>query len=154
MADELEARIRRLEDIEAIKKMKATYMYLADDGDWQGVVDLFAEEAVADFGPFGHYEGKSELAKFYQDYFSSLSLLVPMIHNPIIEVKGDRGTGKWYLEEPCTDASTNRALWLAVKYEDEYVKIDGEWKFKTLIAKFYFRTPYDEGWVKTRMYEA
>lgn len=75
-----------------------------------------------------------------------------MCHNPVIEVNGDKAKGEWYFDGPITHAPTNRALWMAGKYEDEYVKVQGEWKFNKLICKIYYRTPYDEGWVKTRMY--
>jgi len=152
--EELEARIRRLQDIEAIKKLKATFAYLIDTGDWQGVANLFTEEAVLDSGPLGHCEGRAEIAKFFRDDIpQTFSFTVHMYHNPVIEVKGDKATGEWYYKVPATHASTNRALWIVGKYEEEYTKVEGEWKFKAFASKSYFVTPYDEGWVKTRAYQ-
>ena len=154
MAEELEARIRRLEDIEAIKKLKATFAYLIDTGDWQGAANLFTEDAILDSGALGHCEGKAEIAKFLRDNLPQIfSFTVHMYHNPVIEVKGGKATGEWYYKVPATHASTNRALWVVGKYEDEYVKVGGEWKFKTWVSKTCFATPYDEGWVKTKAYQ-
>lgn len=155
--EELEARIRLLEDIEAIKKLKATYGYLADALNWQGMVNLFTDDAIADFGPMGRYEGKEELTKCLRDIaFPASPFTVHMFHNPIIEVRGEKATGEWYFEVPATHAPPNRvarAAWMAGKYEEQYVKVGGEWKFKMIVAKVYYDTPYDEGWVKTKMYE-
>jgi len=152
--EELETRIRLLEDIEAIKKLKATYLYLQDARDWQGMANLFADDGLADFGSLGRIEGKAQIAEFYRDVLPrSFSFMAHMGHNPIIEVEGDRATGKWYFELPATHAPTNRAVWIAGGYEDEYVKVNGGWKLKTCVGIPYYITPYDEGWVKTKMYE-
>jgi len=153
VSEGLEARIKILEDIEAIKKLKATYAYFADTGNWQGMVNLYTDEAVVEFVSMGRYEGKSEITGFFRDMLPrALPFMTHMFHNPVIEVKGEKATGEWYFEVPATHAPTNRAVWMVGKYEEEYVKVSGEWKFKKILAEFYFYTPYDEGWVKTRMY--
>lgn len=151
--EDMEARIKFLEDIELIKKLKARLCYLYDAGDWQSVLDLFTEDAVADFGPFGRYEGK-EIVKFYRDIAPvALPFTMHMCHNACIEVNGDKATGEWYFEVPGTHVKTNRAVWIAGKYTDEFVKADSEWKIKKTTAEPYYYTPYDEGWVKTKFYE-
>ena len=149
--EELQARIAVLEDIEAIKKLQAKYLYMVDAGDWQGLVNLFTEEPVLDLGSFGIYKGKEELAKFYRELPQSLPLMVHMGHNPVIEVNGGKATGEWYYEVPATDAATNRALWIVGKFEVQFVKVGEGWKYKTFTAKCIFNTPYDEGWVKTNL---
>jgi len=150
--EELEARIGLLEDTEAIKKLQATFCYANDSFDWQRTVDLFTADAVAEYGPFGNYKGKEEITKFCRDMLpKSISFLEHMLHNSIIEVKGNTATGVWYFETPVTQAPTPRAMWIAGKYNAEYVKIDGQWKFKKLAVEFYYITPYEDGWVKTKM---
>ena len=149
--ESLAARIALLEDIEAIKKAQARFLYLIDDEDWQGVASMFMEPAVLDLGPSGCYRGREEIAKFYRELPQSLPLMVHMSHNPIVEVKGDNATGEWYYEVPATDAVANRAMWMVGKFEVEFAKINGEWKIKTWLAKCIYKTPYDEGWVKTNL---
>ena len=151
--EKLEMGVRLLEDIEAIKKLQAAFCYANDDDDWQGVADLFVKDGVAEFGPFGHHEGKEEIGKFFRELPPSMPFRFHTLHNPIIEVKGGKATGEWTFETSATHGSTNRALWIAGKYEVDYVKVDGEWKFKTFAGKFHYSTPYDEGWVKTKMHE-
>ena len=151
-AQDLEARVQILEDIEAIKKLHAKYCYLVDTGGWQEVVKLFVKDATIDFGTVGSGKNMAEITKFYKETFPRLlPFSLHMNHNPAIEVKGEKATGEWCLHVAATHGETNRALWTAGRYQNEYVKESGEWKIKTLSVKRIFATPYDEGWVKTRL---
>ncbi|MBN2099971.1 MAG: nuclear transport factor 2 family protein, partial [Dehalococcoidia bacterium] len=47
---DIEARVRRLEDIEAIKKLKARYWRCVDRKLWAEMAEVFTEEATADYG--------------------------------------------------------------------------------------------------------
>ena len=73
-----------------------------------------------------------------------------MVHNPIVEVDGDRATGKWYYEAPTTDATEGTAQWMMGTYLEEYIKKDGQWKFISIKTKWNYISPYDEGWAKNR----
>ena len=152
--EELESRIKVLEDIEAIKKLRATYCYLCDAGlgDARNLDELlshFSQNARLDFGPNAKFEGREGLRTFFGGIVpEALSFCMHMVHDPIIEVKGDRATGKWYFEVPATARAENRAQWLAGTYEEEYVTENGEWKFDSIRAIFNYITPYDQGWVK------
>jgi ketosteroid isomerase-like protein len=149
---ELETRIAVLEDIEAIKKLKYQYAHLVDTRNWRDFAKLATEDAIWDFGDLGLYKGREEIIHFTRDIIlEAYSFMMHMFHNPIIEVKGDTATGEWYFEVPATDKAKNRAVWISGRYEEEYVKIKGEWKFKKVVGNIYFITPYDEGWVKTKM---
>ena len=156
--DELLARVRVLEDIEAIRKLKATYCYLCDAGleDERNRDELLAHftgDARVDFGfgPASVYEGREGLKTFFgQVVPTAVSFCMHMVHNPIIEVNGDRATGRWYYEAPTTDAATNRAQWMAGTYEEEYVRENGAWKFASIKTRWKYISPYDEGWAKNR----
>jgi ketosteroid isomerase-like protein len=149
--DQLERRLQALEDIEAIKKLKARYCaacdnnYHADD-----IAALFTEDAVWDGGAFGKCEGREAIRRFFRGAPQIFPFAIHQVMNPIIEVQGDKATGRWYLFQPCTLAEGNQAAWLAARYEEEYVKVGGEWKFKHLKVLPSFFTPYGEGWVKKR----
>jgi len=77
---------------------------------------------------------------------SSLSYSAHMVSNPIIEVDGEKATGDWYVLVPCTGRAQNVAAWIQGRYEEEYVKENGEWKWKSITARFDHITPFDEGW--------
>ena len=47
---DLESRLAALEDIEAIKKLKARYLRCVDNRLWDEMNECFAEDVVADYG--------------------------------------------------------------------------------------------------------
>jgi len=159
----LEERIKVLEEIEEIKKLKARYTFAVDTRDWDYVLSCYTDDAVFDLTGFagGVYRGKKELTKFFkEDLESILPFMIHLLHNPVIEVdlKNNTAKGEWYYFEPVTwgttdvDRKANRvkqAGWIAGKYMDEYVKINGQWKFKSTVIKFFYQTKYSDGWAKT-----
>ena len=152
--EQIGARLQRLEDIENIKQLKARYCAFCDENyNSQGITSLFTDDGVWDGGNLGRAEGHAEIAKFFERAPSAFSFAIHNVMNPIIEVDGDRATGHWYLLQPLTRRSRTGeegAMWLAGRYEDEYVRIGGEWKFKRL--KFITRVlaAYEDGWAKGR----
>jgi len=154
MEKDLDVRIKVLEDIEEIKKLKARYLYYIDDREWDSVLDCFVEDAKTDYGPWGVYEGKKEIEKFFKEMFPpNYSLHHHVTHNPLIEVDGDRARGRWNLDEAATLKEGNKAIWISGRYDDEYVREGGSWKYKSVRVTFFYVTPYEEGWGKTRMME-
>jgi hypothetical protein len=119
--EELEARIKVLEDIEAIKKLKAAYCRLCDAGldeerNLRELLSHFDENARVDFGlgEASIFEGQAGLETFLGKVVpGAVSFCMHMVHNPVIEVDGDTATGEWYYEAPTTDAASNRAQWMA-----------------------------------------
>ena len=149
---ELEARITVVEDIEAIKKLKARYCYSVDARNFDELLRCFAEDATVEIGPHGKFVGKQEYTRFFTKVFpADCSFTLHHVHDPLIEVNGEKATGKWYFEVPGTWVSTNEAVWIAGRYEEEYSKKQGEWKFSSIVAYFSYITPFDQGWVKKKM---
>ena len=150
-AMDLEARVRRLEDVEAIRQLKARYCRLCDDGyDADRLADLFTEDAVWDGGALGKAEGRERIRRFFQRTPQVMPFAVHMVMNPIIDVAGDGATGTWYLLQAASYAPEGVALWGSARYDEEYVRVGGEWKFKRLRLTSFFWTPFGEGWLKTR----
>ena len=149
---DLEARIRALEDIEAIKRLKYKYFYRIDKGLWDEIGDCFAEDGAADYGEDKVIQGKAAITKFFKENVApAYSMCVHQGHNPEIELTSDTtATGVWELEAFMVTAETNMGLWIAVFYEDEYVKEKGKWKINRTKAIFIFRSDIEKGWAKER----
>ena len=146
--EDIAQRVQRLEDIEALKKLKARYCAGADERDEEKFVGCFTEDAVWDGGNFGHYEGKAAIRAFFRTIPEVLSFAIHYVMNPRLEVNGDRATGYWYLLEPCTMLEGGeQAVWGVAKYEEAYVRVDGEWKIHNLILAPECWTPFEQGWV-------
>jgi len=147
--EELEARIKNLEDIEAIRRLKGKFAYLADTKNLQEFMKLVADGAVWEFGPWGRYEGKEEILRFSRDItLDTYSFMLHHFYNVSIDVKGDTATGIWYFLVPATNGKEERAEWLGGMYEETYIRVNGEWKFKEVIGDIKFIAPYNEGWFK------
>lgn len=145
----IEERLRVLEDIEEIRRLKARYAAACDDNYNADVIAaLFTEDAIWDGGELGNADGRAAIHKFFSRANEFFPFAMHNVMNPIIEVDGDRATAQWYLLQPATMAKENKAVWLAAVYHDEYVRIDDNWMIKRLKVTPHFLTPYEEGWAK------
>lgn len=144
---EILARVQKLADIGEIKKLKARYAAACDSSyDADAIAELFTEDAVWDGGIFGKAEGRENIRRFFRRAPAVFSFAIHNVMNPRIEVNGDRATGEWYLLQPATREPETRAVWLAAVYHDEYVRVDGKWRFRRLLVNANFLTNYEEGW--------
>ena len=133
--DELARRITRLEDIEAIKQLKARYCEICDDmHNPDRIASVFAEDAIWESPDFGKAQGHQAIRDLFQGFRDMFSFSQHNIMNPIIEVDGDRATGIWYIMGPWTYTEDGKEIWMTARYDDDYVKIDGEWKYQHLRA--------------------
>ena len=55
------------------------------------------------------------------------------VTNPLIDVDGDRAHGVWYLIAGVSDGT--KSEWGTGRYHEDYVKQNGEWKFRRVRAK-------------------
>ncbi len=149
----IERRLRRLEDVEQIRVLKARYCDRCDAGyDADGIAALMTDDAVWDGGAtFGVFEGREAIREHFRNASRRVSIARHQVMNPMIEVEGDDATGQWLLFQPCTVAAagaTDRAVWLAATYRDRYRRVDGRWLISATVIDVAFFTPYDRGWVE------
>jgi hypothetical protein len=146
---DLEKRIARLEDIEAIKQLKAVYCDICDDDhNPDRIVKIFAEDGIWEGAGFGKAQGHAAIRDLFQGFQKLIKFSQHNIFNPRIEVDGNRAKGIWYLVGPFTFHQGNEARWIACRYEDDYVKINGEWKYQHLRAIIRVNAPYATGWAE------
>ncbi len=135
MADisDLEKRIRVMEDIEAIKKLKAKYFRCVDKKLWEEMETVLTEDAVADYGMgIELLQGRKAIMEFLKKNLDRDSMIsVHQGHNPEIEITSDTtARGVWVLNDRLIiQTIATSSGWRY--YEDEYVKVNGEWKKKS-----------------------
>ncbi|WP_048307070.1 nuclear transport factor 2 family protein [Halomonas sp. PR-M31] len=131
MTTDLEARLRRLEDLEAIRTLKARYLFSCDQKDPEGVRQCFAPgEVEIDFGRIGVFHHRDALVKVFQE-LGCHEHIVEMHHgvNPQIELLDTHNAeGIWGLKYFLINTRDQQMIQLGAYYEDRYRKIDGEWK--------------------------
>lgn len=130
---ELEKRITRLEDIEAIKQLKARYCHICDDTHNPATIaSVFAEDGIWESDDFGRAQGHRDIRALFSSFRELFTFSQHNISNPVIQVNDTRATGIWYIMGPWTIAENNKKIWMAARYDDDYVKINGEWKYQHL----------------------
>jgi hypothetical protein len=138
MADlaELEARIRILEDIEAIKKLKAKYFRCAnaklkDKKVWDELTQCFSEDAVMEYPGFGRIQGTESIIQSLKQHAARFSITIHEGHDPEIDVVSDTtARATWGLHFYAIDAKSNTAVRMWALYDDKYIKEKGKWKIK------------------------
>lgn len=147
--NDLERRLTRMEDIEAIKQLKARYCEICDDDhNPDRMATLFVKDGIWEAEGFGKAQGPEGIRQLFQGFQKLISFSQHMVMNPIIEINGSSAKGTWYFLGPFTFRKQNEAKWQAVKYEDDYVKVNGEWKYKHLRAYIRMAAAPNESWAK------
>ena len=150
--EELARRLTRLEDIEAIKQLKARYCEICDDDhNPQRITSVFAEDGIWESADFGTARGHDEIRRLFQKFQKLIEFSQHNVMNPIIEVHGNTATGEWYFFGPFTFREGHQARWLALRYQDDYVKVNGEWKYEHLRVHLRVSAAYEDGWAEQRI---
>jgi SnoaL-like domain len=150
----LEIDVTRAEDVRAIKKLQRAYGYYADRGLWDDLANLFTDDAVADY-PSGIFDGNASIrAMFIQNLGQGKTGLAEgRIYNhtilqPVVDLAPDgaTATGRWRVLGMLGSLGRS-AIWADSLYRFDYVKQNGRWKMRSLIAYAGSGGSYDEGWV-------
>ena len=148
----LEERVQRLEDLEAIKQLKALYCEICDDAhDPDRIVTIFTEDGIWEGKGIGTANGHAEIRKLFEGFREMMSFTQHMTMNPRIEVNGDEASGTWYFFGPFTFPATKQAKWQAARYHEVYRRVNGEWKIAHLkVAQPSMAVDYHKGWGEGR----
>ena len=148
---ELQKRVRHLEDVDALRNLKAEYAAACDDNyDPDRLAALFVEDATWESQGMGRHEGREAIREFFRSISGHFVFALHYGLNPQIEVDGDTARAKWYLFMPCTVGDTGKAMWRAGLDEEEYVRVDGKWMYKSKKSAPIFHTTFEEGWARQR----
>ena len=143
---QLEQRVQALEDVNAIRHLKARYAAYCDDQyNPDGLAALFTEDVVGKARAWGGLKGETR---------SGRSSVVPRSSSPLRSTTASMGrltcratqpgrSGTLFM--PCTLGESNRAMWRAGVDHEEYVRVAGEWKFKRKTSAPLFHTPFGRG---------
>jgi len=166
-----------LEDTQAIRKLHHAYGYYIDKCLYEETVDLYADDSEVRFMG-GIWKNKSGVRRLYVDTFQSFFTdgkngPVPgfLLDHPqlqdIVDVAADRKTATARFrclmqagvhdgsDAPMAKSLRDRGLppmqwWEGGIYENEYVRIDGIWRIKTLNYKPIWHADFDKGWAFTK----
>lgn len=131
IAAKLETRLQQLEDIEAIRQLKARYLNACDKQDPEAVRACFADgEVVIDMSSFGYCQSRDELVDGIFIPRGCHDHVLDMHHcsNPEIEIVDSvSARGLWGLNYRNINTQDNTLTLLSAFYHDEYRKLSGNW---------------------------
>lgn len=149
MSQTIESRLRRVEALEQIRLLKAKYCDLCDMGyPADALIQLFTDDGAWDGGEMGVFEGREAVHGFFSNMPNVMSFAIHHVTNSAIEVDEDAtgARGRWYLLQTATLKESDQAVWLAARYDDNFVFVDDQWLFRRVTLRSRFYTTYEQGW--------
>jgi len=149
-----EQRLQALEDAEAVRSLKARYLFCCDRKDPKGIRACFADGKVhIDYGAIGTFDSADALVDVYTQ-IACHEHMVELHHssNPQIEVlDATHARGTWSLQYGLINTQAQSITQLAGYYEDEYLKQGGVWKISStrFVATSTLALDYSEAVAKT-----
>lgn len=147
----MERRVQRLKDVDQINDLVSMYGYYLEHFVWGPMADLFAKDGSIEIAARGVYVGRQRVRDSL-DLYGKEGLHAQELHphmpmQAVIDVAPDGRSAKirrraWLI----MGVGHGPGTWGEGVYEDEVVKEDGVWKFKTVHFMNTFFAPYAGGW--------
>jgi ketosteroid isomerase-like protein len=144
----LETKVNWLADIEDIRLLRMRYHEAINEGHFDRIPEMFTEDGAVDFDYIGRVQGRPKITRFFAKTPEVLPFIKQFIHNHVVDVDGDAGTGFSYLE--AKTVAKGEAFVVAARYDDVYARIAGRWYFRSMKLEAYFTVPLRQGWAETR----
>lgn len=128
----LKKKVQELEDIEEIKKIHREYLFNISNLEFDKALDAFADSIVTEIANYGAVKGKEAVTKFFMERIYQNVLQSKDAHftgQAVITVKGKKAEGHWMFYRFIPVNSPNKDRWVQGRYDCEYIKQKGVWKF-------------------------
>jgi uncharacterized protein (TIGR02246 family) len=132
MQGDLEARVRRLEDIHEIQNLKSQYAHYANVGEGSGDIAkfaaLFAADGVWDLRG-NELRGREAIAAHLKHIGTLGYVGLHFALNPRVDVDGDAALGFWDLAFPVIPPGADGPVMVCGFYEDRLRRTEEGWRF-------------------------
>ena len=151
VANAIEHRIDRLEDVAQLENLQMRYGYYLATLEWDRLANLFAPDGTIEIALRGVYVGHDSVRRNLNLYgepgVHEGNLHNHMQYQPVIHVADDGKTAQVRARAFSMMGNFGKAgMWMGGVYENQFVKENGVWKFKhDQVFNTYF-TQYEVGW--------
>lgn len=140
---DLEARIRRLEDRSEISDLSTRYFLASDFDDYDTISDCYARDSTFAASGFEGGRGPQGVAEMIRGARANFGTTIHTPHYSLVEFLDDnRATGMVGAHVEIAVGGTS--CFGAVRYEDEYVREQGKWKFQSRNMKTIHFQPWED----------
>lgn len=132
MTNVSERGVRIVDDLEAIKQLKARYFRTMDTKDWKGMRQVFTDDVVVDTSSSGGgvVEGADAFLAFLEPVLSDV-VTVHHGHMPEIELTSDDSVrGIWAMQD-VLEWPDGRKMYGYGHYHETYQRVGDEWRIKS-----------------------
>lgn len=131
--DDLEQRIRRIEDTLAIQQLPIRYAMAVDSRDVDAWLALFVPDVRVGRHASGRAALREAITPQLQQFYRSIHQIVG---HRIDTIDGDRATGSVY----CRAEHEVGPRWviMAIRYDDDYQQVDSQWLFSRRREKHWY----------------
>jgi ketosteroid isomerase-like protein len=137
-------RVERLESIEAIRALRSRYHDLVNLDQGQRLYELFAPDATVAYGGRPEVTGRENIREFFRTF--PVQLARQFVHHHVIDVDGDYGRGHADLDG--RPVRNGESLFVVGRFDDEYRRINGEWRFQSVRLTVHYMVPPGAGWAE------
>lgn len=137
---DLAARVARLEAVGSVLAIKHRYGELVDrlslridQADIRALGELFTEDAFVDFVAV-QLKGRQAILDLYGGAMQkNFAWVWHSFHSPIVEVNGDRASGRWTLQGMTITHDSPTPTTVYGRYNDEFVLTSHGWRMSRMI---------------------
>jgi hypothetical protein len=140
---------QELADREEIRDLIAIYAHRVANG--ESIADLFTDDGVWTIRRLPDQavevvSGMKELTEHFKKSAPEAEHPMPMIHNFLIKLDGDKGQG--LNSNELRISVEGKSIIASGYYEDLYRRVDGRWRFARRDTTFFHWVPIQQGWAR------
>ena len=134
--DELSRRIRRLEDRAELRELVNRYCLAIDDSDWDALLGLFHADAA-----MAGQVGPDDVVRVLRSIRSGYGRTIHTALAQVLEfTDDDHASG--IVPSRGELAIAGQTVLCAMRYLDDYVRVDGSWLFARRVLRFNYALPW------------
>ena len=130
-ADDLEARVRKLEDMAAIHQLFVDYGAYLDAHDFSGYASLFADDGEVLLGPVGRAKGREQIRALMEGTMGGTQpgRSFHIVTSPVVTLNQDRAQARVMWTVIQRDGAGRPQVGMIGHHQDELARVDGKWMF-------------------------
>jgi len=130
-----------MDDELALEKLMARYIDAANRRDGEAWSQTWAEDGSWNLMGM-EVNGRDNILDLWQQVMAGFEFAILLPSSHLFHVDGDVAQGHWYLQEFTRDLKGERFAAMS-RYQDDYVKVGGQWAFQSRRYEFLYRGPAD-----------
>ena len=137
-AGDVEQRLLRVEARQMLTELVSRYCVATDDRDYAALEGMFTADAT-----FGPTRGWPAILAFFRDRHGVFGPTYHYVHAHHFDFDScDAASG--VINTHAEIAIDGKNVWMAIRYLDRYVRIDGRWYFTSRMQKLRYAMPFEE----------